>query len=695
MAVEGDARATWWSSLALLVAVTALLCLLPATAKSAPLPDGRAYEQVSPVDKGGSDIEPYIAMAALDGNRFAFVSRGNFAGQPTTLAGVEPTWYLSARGPGGWSTEGISPPNAQLSFGYDGYQAFTPDLSKGALTWHDDNRFGGLDPSAPLGENTYLRDTESKTFQLLSGNLEEAGEGGVYWGTPDFGKLALFSQNPLTPDAPSECGSCETQPFVYSYAYEWDHGDLRLASILPNDEPETGYIGARGGDCNFEHALSDDGSRLFWTDMEQKHLYVREDGTDTSLVSVSERSAPGGLSGFPVYFQDAEAAHGDKVLFTTKNSLVDADPDREDNSPNAGNSGSDEALDLYMYDFGKPEGERLTLLSNGGEISAVNHLGSQSRCTGVVGASDDLKRVYFLADDQLVPGDPTSPGPKLYLWEDQGAEEPMLRYIATIEESPKPSGYWINEAPAIQPGTGTRRQARWTADGRYLAFISSAQLTSFANEGENEIYLYDAVQDSLACVSCSEDAVPAHGEVAFEKASRPLMRPVSHLPQNVSSNGAVFFQTTRGLLKGDSNGKLDVYEYLNGQLHLISRGSGADHSTFLEATPSGSDVFFATRDKLVGWDKDGNVDAYDARVGGGFPEPPPVPNPCEGDACLPAPVVPNDPTPASSSFNGAGNVTPVKPRCKKGRVRRGGKCRTPKRHAKKHHRRNPSTRSNG
>ncbi|MET0304959.1 MAG: hypothetical protein ABW196_01870, partial [Solirubrobacterales bacterium] len=41
-----------------------------------------------------------------------------------------------------------------------------------------------------------------------------------------------------------------------------------------------------------------------------------------------------------------------------------------------------------------------------------------------------------------------------------------------------------------------------------------------------------------------------------------------------------------------------------------------------------------------------------------------------------APRAPEDPTPASAAFEGQGNVkaTPTAPRCRKGKVRRRGRC---------------------
>jgi len=67
-----------------------------------PLPDGRVYEQVSPVDKNEADIRFNSgADAAFDGEGLVFTSDGSFAGQPT---GQFQTSYLSRRATSGWNT---------------------------------------------------------------------------------------------------------------------------------------------------------------------------------------------------------------------------------------------------------------------------------------------------------------------------------------------------------------------------------------------------------------------------------------------------------------------------------------------------------------------------------------------------------------------------------------------------------------
>ena len=174
----------------------------------------------------------------------------------------------------------------------------------------------------------------------------------------------------------------------------------------------------------------------------------------------------------------------------------------------------------------------------------------------------------------------------------------------------------------------------------------------------------------------------------------------------------LFFESLDSLSLADTNGVVDVYQWEalgtggcdessaafsaqnDGCISLVSSGKSPKPSTFVDASPSGDDVFFSTAESLVGQDTDNLVDIYDARVQGGLPGPTVPRAQCEGEACQPALEAPNDPTPASESFQGAGNVreeTPAARHCPKGKVRRKGRC-VAKRHrntkqAKKHKRR--------
>ena len=149
----------------------------------------------------------------------------------------------------------------------------------------------------------------------------------------------------------------------------------------------------------------------------------------------------------------------------------------------------------------------------------------------------------------------------------------------------------------------------------------------------------------------------------------------------------VFFESFDKLVTRDTNGALDVYQWeangkgncteAGGCVQLISNGQSPQGSEFVDADPTGNNVFFSTNSSLLPQDP-GLIDIYAARVGGGFPQPPPPLPPCEGEACQrPAPA-PNDPTPSSASFVGPGNPAAKKPKpCGKGKqkVKKGGKTR--------------------
>lgn len=583
----------------------------------------RGLEQVSPVNKNNADAYWTNAMVSASGDRITWMSQGSFAGQPTAH-GLSLGNYMSSRGSGSWGTQGFSPVNAVVNF-EAGYYGFSEDLTKGYLAQRE---IAGktIVPGAPSGYNYYLRNLLDGTYQFLgqarTGTFGVTNASGFVGSTPSLDQIVFDSANHLTPDSPChEDGVC---------AYEWDKGVLRLVSYLPGEVPSYGNNGGGGPDWpgkNIDDAISDDGRRVFFRSGGE--LYVRQDHTSTTLISASERTLPGGQEGFSTEWLGGEAAHGDRVIFSTADSLVNAD--------------EDQSLDLYLYDFTAPPGSHLTLLSGDHNEEAP----AGSAFLGVVAKSPDLRQIWFATENQVLPGEVEVPGPKLYRWDDTGAA-PRLTYVGSLNGA---DGILWREANVTF--AGGIKPARVSSNGRYTTFRSAARLTAFDNEGQEEIYLFDSASDELRCVSCTTDAFPAQGYIGYDAtAAYATVLPSNHQLRNLADSGRLIFETKRGLLPGDSNGKIDVYEFQDGRLDLVSSGTGSGDSRFLDASASGDDVFFATGERLVGWDDDDNVDVYDAKVNGGLPEPPPTGAACEGDACQPPPVVANDPTPSSSGFKG-------------------------------------------
>ena len=253
--------------------------------------------------------------------------------------------------------------------------------------------------------------------------------------------------------------------------------------------------------------------------------------------------------------------------------------------------------------------------------------------------------------------------------------------------------------------------ARVTQDGIFFAFTSTKSLTGYDNTDagtgnhDPEIFLYNAESSQLVCASCnpSGGAATAGGARIFHSRSEGG----GHLLRVLFGGGRLFFETAEGLLPSDTNGQDDVYEYEDGQLHLISTGTSSSESLFLEASESGDDVFFLTRQKLL--PQDTNEEAlsiYDARVDGGFPVVASPPACVTADACrAPSAQQPSIfGAPASSTFSGVGNLAPPveaksRPKtkakamkCKRGFVKRRGKCvRKPGKKAKRSARVNKRT----
>jgi hypothetical protein len=177
----------------------------------------------------------------------------------------------------------------------------------------------------------------------------------------------------------------------------------------------------------------------------------------------------------------------------------------------------------------------------------------------------------------------------------------------------------------------------------------------------------------------------------------------------LSNSGRLFFNAADALVPQDTNGVMDVYQYeppqgpgqpadnscttasstysptSGGCVSLISSGTSPEESAFLDASESGDDVFFLTASRLAPTDVDGALDVYDARVDGHAVESSTTIE-CAGDGCQQPAVPPNDATPSSLTFNGAGNLS----QCPKGKVKQGGKCvkkkaRIKNKHKKKQH----------
>jgi len=625
----------------LAVALTCAVALT-APASAAQLPDERAYELVSPPQKNGVEVIQQTGKThvAADGDGVTFSALGGFGTLQGTSFDAE---YLSRRtalpGTNGWTTRGINPvggsdtfPATLLGNTPTYVNAFTPDLSAAIYrSWRPLTDA----PNVADVSNLYRIDglgADAGTVHLLSDSVNALPTGwpatlklliqpALAGASTDLAHVVFESKLNLTVDAPPQGLFCLFLGFGCPTAlFENVDGSVRLVGRIP-DGADTECDDVDGPACTTaptsqagisasarlysQRMVSDDGRRILFqvpAGADSGAIYLREDGVRTLQI------APDGQ------LWDA-SSDGARAFFITGESLL---PQDTDSSP-----------DLYMYDRSAPAGDRLTLVS----ASSV----ADGFVETVVGASDDGRYVYFVCAGQLLSGEPPADTTGLYAWHDG-----QLAFIGSLQG--------LGEAQLDGPRTdftfpSTISTARVAPDGRHLLFMTQSDagfsgrggFEGYDHAGHRELYLYDADTGRLACASCNPTGRAATADALTDvRDGAANSGRTSKLSHALSDDGRfVFFTTGEALVPDDTNGRLDAYEYdaEGGKPHLLSSGTDASPSYFIDAGDDGRNAFFATRQRLVGWDVDGSYDLYDARVGGGFPEPArPVP-PCSGEAC--------------------------------------------------------------
>ena len=659
------------------------------------LPECRAYELVSPPDKNGGDVHIDTARVRIadDGAAAAFPSLKAFADPLGTGTAVD---YVSVRssdpdpGDSGWATHAVTPPQSPLSLnaalGADPLYVgdYSADLSKAVFrAWTPLTD----DPDVAATTNLYLRETMldpgGAGYRLITlcplcdstGPLPELATPFLLpafaGASVDFQHIAFDGRIPLTADAPST---------FQNGVYAWDDGQLHYAGYIPSGSdiscggadpacvPATNTIaGASATDSRPINVISRDGTRIFFKDTTTGRLYVRIANTRTEEITASERAAPD-------LFQSATflaaSPDGNRALFSTKAALTE-------DAPLTGPGDTK----LYIYDATKPPSDpgNLTYVNMDAEPAGGTDIANN--VVGTMAANDDLSYVYFIATGQLVPGEPllgTLRG--FYMWHDGHiAYIGEMRQDETIDDSMIGNNLIVSVQSRVTPDGRHFLFSTKTGSGLPLEYDQGSCSNNVTKPGCRELYVYSADTETLACASCNPTGEPAtsHASTGFRVPSSPAH--TYHFNRAISDDGGhVFFSTGDALLPEDTNGRQDAYQYdvQTQELHLISSGTDPSDSYFLEASPDGRDVLFATRQRLSRWDVDTSIDVYDARVNGGFPEPPPVTAPCSGDSCKPPPPLPpGTPPTTSAGFSGPGNVNTK--RCPRGRraVRSHGRTR--------------------
>lgn len=649
--------------------------------------DGRSWEMVSPPNKHGTRLEPSdgeggLIQAAEDGGGLTYFAHGPVNSEPAGSRSFAFSQFLSFRSaPGIWSSQDITSPQESVApittEDIGEYKLLSSDLSAGLVEPQGATR---LSPRA-TERTPYVRENASGEYVPLlpSGNMplgakfggEQAEEGGSFQhgtefvtATSDLSDVLLNSEAILTDDFQAGFKASETNQNLY----EWSDDALQLVSVLPDGTPaaEEGQSASAGrGNAGLRHVISADGTRITFEAQGESgkdhHLYLRDLslGQTVQLDAIKGGVLKPGVLEEP-YYMDA-TNDGSKVFFLDQQRLTaDADP--------KGNEYRHEPPDLYMCEIMVVAGKLTCTLK---DLSVSANPGEKADVLGATLGMDQSGRyIYYVAGGVLThsaspEGETAHSGSANLYLEDTTTGE--TRLIAVLGGADAPD--W--EAGAELRDHIGEMTSRVSANGRYVAFMSSRSLTGYDNEDvtsakpgermDEEVYLYRAPAQlsegsgGLSCVSCDPSGARPAG--VFEGDHGPTMRPLlvdaqeiwketwlagsipgrpivnnggaaPYEPRNLSDSGRLFFDSADALVPQDTNGEEDVYEYEPGGIGScalsggcvgpISSGISNEESAFLDAGgkgpggEEGEDVFFMAGAKLVPQDVDGALDIYDA-----------------------------------------------------------------------------------
>jgi hypothetical protein len=628
------------------------------------LPDGRAWELVSPADKLGAELSPNgSGRAAAGGGQFTFVTNIPTESSPPGSPSNGVQVLATREAPGQWSNVDIAlsrtqPEGIFIELGEAReYRLFSEDFSSAVALykrefsvpegWHQ-NELGEWEhfvesSPVPTEETPYLRhnttceSAPASCYEPLldaedvTSGLKHAGKTGFDGGTPDGSHLYIVSQVQLT-----------TAKAPEHALYEWSASRppaqrLSLLNVTPSGEPLPAGIAAVTADGS--RVILDEGADLYLRDAtsgEVAQLDLREDG--------SQPASHG--AGWVGASTDAS-----KLFFTF------AEPLTKDSELSGG---------LYVCEVASAPLKCVLKDLTPTPAPGQPGFGEHAQVTTTLGVSGDGSRVYFFAQGVLAAG--AKPGA-------------TNLYVAHEQE-----GKWTTSYIASPQGIG--EQNRVSPDGRWLAFSTQTPLTGYDNrdaktgQPDSEVYLYDAETGRLACASCNPSGARPVGssvvpptqfqrQSGFEPRSRALF-----------DTGRLFFNSGDALFPQDANGNTDVYEFepagvgggctpasttfttaTGGCVGMISSGVASGPSEFLDASATGADAFFTTRERLVPQDVDDLLDVYDAHecTASSPCAPPSEPSPeaCRSaEACRTAPQP--QPSifgePPSALFTGPGNL---------------------------------------
>jgi len=475
------------------------------------LPECRAEERVSPLDKQAQNVRQVTAVAP-GGDAVGFIAAGGFE-DPQNFYPEGPLVYNSytvrrveSGCPGGaaacWLAASAFAPAGLIQLPNRGgalASDFTPDLSSRQIACGVP-RAGvfGCAVRKPDGEWAATPQYWPSTHALTTTTANPQADVGQ---SADLGDVFFQPNVPLLPEDGLPQGGLYELSGLDALARGEGTPQLRLVNLkgrvelgwasgtstIPNQPPLLGDVNHLTNGTAFQ-AVSRDGERAFFTAFptgaHQQQVYARVPCTageeceflesEGQPVAGSGRetiqlSAPECGSGCdheetqPGLFEGA-SADGSRVFFTSAQELLPED--------------TDEGIDLYEYDFDATGPQKLRLLSLGEASPEHETPGDGAEVLGVVRVASDGSRVYFVAGGVLTEeansfGEQAQPnGHNLYVVQTATGK---VSFIAALPR--EDSGLWgAGCAGGACDSEQQPRLAQLTPDGRDLVFDTHARL---------------------------------------------------------------------------------------------------------------------------------------------------------------------------------------------------------------------------
>lgn len=566
-------------------------------------------------------------------------------------------------------------------------------------------RVGSGIPSDTLGERECAAGSPTSVLGAMLGSstaVPRLGGAGITSLSDDGNRIFFLSPDSQVSVAPVSCTtavaaatSCPPQLFVRQYDDE-GNATVRWLSRAEDalfDAPQA--IGLLGNGVSFEGAARDGSAVYFRTNAP---LTVDDPNGGAQLPGGHTTGTASPVS-WDLYRYELGADNGadpasgdpgDRLTRVSGGPSLDADPNTNCTAASAdcgGTANGGGSAVRFMSD----DGSRVYFVTAG----------------PIGNPGDSWNEAPAGSAPTNVPGGGNSSNAStrnLYLYDEDESGADAYRFVARIPFAA--SGTSLDQCSSSKPSGGDAARfnrvslapipvadgsscVHGTRQGDALVFETTARLTADDTDTAADVYLYDQQEHALVRVSahpagaapyvCATDVngvtvARCNGDLGFGLSSGAVgsgggadigtvgLRNLNIAEAADGTLDAVYFESMLPLLPADQNtDRMDVYEYRrsDGLLTLVSPGH-PDHGSFYSGNSlDGEDVFFWTENRISPWEIDeGDGDVYDARRGGGLPDPPAIPPVCAvvADACQDGGAEPTQNRTETASRAGGGNA---------------------------------------